>query len=105
MVSSKQSDLIFAADLGGTHLRAAVVGCDGTIHYRLKQPTPQAEKPDGIVGAIVEAAREGAAHTADRGLISAISLAVPGTINFEDGIVVKAPNLPCLDGFQLAAAL
>jgi len=103
--SGLKSDLIFAADLGGTHLRAAVVGCDGTIHYRLKQPTPQAEKPDGIVQAIVEAAREGELHTADWGQISAISVAVPGTVNFDEGVVVKAPNVPSLDGFRLAAAL
>src|SRR5688572_2362849 len=103
--SGSKSDLMFAADLGGTHLRAAVVGCDGTIHYRLKQPTPQAEKPDGIVDAIVEAAHEGERHTAGRGQISAVSVAVPGTVNFEEGVVVKAPNVPSLDGFRLAAAL
>ncbi|CAN5766606.1 ROK family protein [soil metagenome] len=104
--ASSQSDLIFAADLGGTHLRAAVVGRDGRIHYRLKQPTPQAEKPDGIVHAIVDAAHEGERQIAARGAhISAVSIAVPGTVNFEDGVVIKAPNLPCLDGFRLAAAL
>jgi glucokinase len=103
--SGSKSDLILAADLGGTHLRAAVVGRDGTIHYRLKQPTPQAEKPDWIVHALVEAAHEGERQTAGRGQISAVSIAVPGTVNFEDGVVVKAPNVPCLDGFRLAAAL
>jgi glucokinase len=30
---------------------------------------------------------------------------VPGTVNVEEGIVVKAPNLPSLDGFRLAAVL
>jgi glucokinase len=104
--SGSKSDLIFAADLGGTHLRAAVVGCDGHIHYRLKQPTPQAEKPDGIVRALVDAAREGECQTArSGGRITAVSVAVPGTVNFADGVVVKAPNVPCLDGFRLAAAL
>jgi len=104
--SDLRSDLIFAADLGGTHFRAAVVGCDGTIHYRLKQPTPKAEKPDGIVHALVDAAHEGERQTAARGgQISAISVAVPGSVNLEDGVVVKAPNVPCLDGFRLAAAL
>ena len=103
--SGSKSDLIFAADLGGTHLRAAVVGRDGTVHYRLKQPTPQAEQPDGIVHALVAAAHEGERHTASKGQISAVSIAVPGTVNFEDGVVVKAPNVPCLDGFRLGAAV
>lgn len=106
MVSSNQSDLIFAADLGGTHLRAALVAADGEIHYRLKQPTPQAEKPDRIVQALVAAAREGEQHVSGSSRkISGVSVAVPGTVNFEEGVVVKAPNVPCLDGFRLAAAL
>jgi glucokinase len=101
-----EPDLIFAADLGGTHLRAAVVAAEGRILYRLKQPTPQAEKPDGIVHALVDAAHEGASHVArSGGQISAVSIAVPGTVNVEDGVVVKAPNVPSLDGFRLGAAL
>jgi glucokinase len=103
--SVSKSELIVAVDLGGTHLRGAVVGCDGTIHYRFKRPTPHAEKPDGIVHAIVEAAHEGELHTVEIGQISGISVAVPGTVNFDEGLVVKAPNVPSLDGFRLAAAL
>ena len=38
-------------------------------------------------------------------MFKAISVAVPGTVNVEEGIVVKAPNVPCLDGFRLTAAL
>ena len=34
--------LIFAADLGGTHLRAATVDHNGKIQFRFKQNTPQA---------------------------------------------------------------
>jgi glucokinase len=34
-----------------------------------------------------------------------VSLVVPGTVKVEEGAVVKAPNLPCLDGFRLSAAL
>ncbi len=104
--SASKSNLIFAADLGGTHLRAAVVGCDGTIHFRLKQPTPKSETPDGIVHALVDAAHEGERQTAAKGgQISAISIAVPGTVDIKNGVVVKAPNVPCLDGFRLEAAL
>jgi glucokinase len=103
--SNSKSDLIFSADLGGTHLRAAIVDRAGRIHYRLKQPTPQAEKPDGIVHALVDAAREGEKQTARLGQVSAVSIAVPGTVDFEEGVVVKAPNVPCLDGFRLGAAL
>jgi glucokinase len=93
--------LIFAADLGGTHLRAAVVDQKGCIHARFKQNTPQVADAGAIVDAIVSAVRE-FQKTAE---ISAVSLVVPGTVKVEEGAVVKAPNLPCLDRFPLAAEL
>ncbi len=98
--------LVFAADLGGTHLRAASVDQNGKIHFRLKQNTPQAEKADEIVRALVLAVRASEEQSASAGKsISAISVVVPGTVNVENGVIVKAPNVPCLDGFRLAAAL
>ena len=104
--SRLESDLIFVADLGGTHLRAATVDRNGKIHHRLKQPTPQAKLPVEIVRALVDAARECEIQCTPHGRrISAVSVAVPGTVDFEEGVVVKAPNVPCLDGFRLSAAL
>jgi glucokinase len=104
--SSSQSDLIFVADLGGTHLRTATVDRNGNIHNRLKQPTPQAKLPADLVRALVDAAHaceiESKAHGAN---ISAVTVAVPGTVDFDEGVVVKAPNVPCLDGFRLGPAL
>ena len=101
---TNNTGLIFAADLGGTHLRAATVDHTGTIQFRFKQNTPQATDPSAIVDAIVAAVRECEQQTSGVDQISAVSLVVPGTVNVEDGAVVKAPNLPCLDGFRLAAA-
>lgn len=100
------ASVVFAADLGGTHLRAATVDETGKIHFRLKQNTPQAEKPDEIVQALVHAVRECEKQCAATGEnIRAVSVVVPGSINAAAGIIVKAPNLPCLDGFHLTAAL
>jgi glucokinase len=97
--------LIFAADLGGTHLRAATVDRKGRIRFRLKQNTPQATDANAIVDAIVAAVRESEQQNGRVDEISAVSLVVPGTVNVEEGAVVRAPNLPCLDGFRLAAVL
>jgi len=70
------------------------------------QPTPQAEKPNEIVRALVDAVHACEPGTAEQGgAISAVSVVVPGTVNVAEGVVVKAPNVPCLDGFRLAAAL
>lgn len=101
-MNNGSNNLIFAADLGGTHLRAAVVDECGKIHFRSKQNTPQGTDPNDIVRAVVNAVREIGAAADD---LKAVSLVVPGTVKVEEGIVVKAPNLPCLDGFPLATAL
>ena len=98
-------NLIFAADLGGTHLRAATVDQKGKIQFRFKQNTPQDTDPLAIVNAVVAAVRECEKQTGSADEISAVSLVVPGTVKVEEGAVVKAPNLPCLNGFRLGAAL
>jgi glucokinase len=99
--NNSKPGLIFAADLGGTHLRAATVDQKGKIQFRFKQNTPQVKDANVIVDAIIAAVY--ACGGVDQ--ISAVSLVVPGTVNVEEGSVVKAPNLPCLDGFPLGAAL
>jgi glucokinase len=98
--------VVFAADLGGTHLRAATVDRDGGVHFRLKQNTPQTEKPEDIVRALVLSVRECERQSAAAGKrIRVVSVVVPGSVSVEAGVVVKAPNLPCLDGFHLTDAL
>jgi len=75
----------------GTHLRCASVCADGDIHFRLKQSTPQAENADEIVRLLVEAARESERQSQAAGTrIASVSLVVPGTVNVEEGFVVKS---------------
>jgi glucokinase len=101
-----KGEFVFAADLGGTHLRVATVDRNGKISCRQVQPTPQGEKPNEIVRALIDAVHECERKTAAQGgALSAVSVVVPGTVNVADGVVVKAPNVSCLDGFRLAAAL
>jgi glucokinase len=100
-----KNELIFAVDLGGTHLRVATVDTRGKIHFRSKQSTPQGTDPAQIVDAIVKAVHDYKQEIGSTDGLNAISLVVPGTVNVKDGTVVKAPNLPCLDGFRLASTL
>src|ERR1051326_7234636 len=97
---------VFVADLGGTHLRSAVVDQAGEIHFHAKQHTPIAKSGDDIVNALVAAAREcDRQNTAAGYSIDAISVVAPGTVNVAAGSIVKAPNLPFLSGFNLAEAV
>ena len=103
---SSTSEFVFAADLGGTHLRVATIDRNGNIYCRRMQPTPQAEKPNEIVHALIDAVNASEVSATERGgTISAVSVVVPGTVNVAEGVVVKAPNVASLDGFRLAAAL
>jgi len=105
-VDATANKVVFAADLGGTHLRVATVDSKGNIGCRRVQSTPRAEKPNEIVRALVTAATEFDKKISEEGGgISAVSVVVPGTVNIADGVVVKAPNVPSLDGFRLTAAL
>ncbi|HEV7745506.1 MAG TPA: ROK family protein [Pyrinomonadaceae bacterium] len=104
--SDAKSEFVFAADLGGTHLRVALVDRNGKLYCRQMQSTPQAEKPTEIVRALIDAVHACESSASEQGgAITAVSVVVPGTVNVADGVVVKAPNVPCLDGFRLAAAL
>ncbi|MEP6636511.1 MAG: ROK family protein, partial [Acidobacteriota bacterium] len=104
--TSAKPEFVFAADLGGTHLRVATVDRNGKISCRQVQVTPQAEKPNEIVHALTAAAHACERKVAEQGgVLTAVSVVVPGTVNIAEGVVVKAPNVPSLDGFRLAAAL
>lgn len=94
--------LVFAVDLGGTHLRVALVDDTGRILQHLKQETPKGDSPHGILDALVSAARE---WNSNNQPVVAASIMVPGAVDSDKAVVVQAPNLPSLINFQLKAEL
>jgi glucokinase len=94
--------LVFAVDLGGTHLRMALVDDAGNVHKQLKQATPKGDSPDYLVEVLVNAARE---WTNEFGIPVAASIMVPGAVDKEKAVVLGAPNLPSLANFGLKAEL
>lgn len=97
------SDLVFATDLGGTHLRAALVDKAGQIHKQFKRQTPKDDSPEAIVSALAAVANEWRAG--DGGPIIAASVMVPGAVNAAQSVVLQAPNLPSLLNFEFKAVL
>ncbi len=97
-------EIVLAADLGGTNLRVAAVDHQGTILYRTRRETPRGECVDEIVEAMVESANECRENCGDC-QATAVSAAVPGTVNVRDGIIATAPNLPALNDFKMVAVL
>ena len=103
MTEPTRAKLVFAADLGGTHLRVALVDQTGKILSQVKRETPSGPKPECIVEAIIHCVRElSSSHSDD---VVAASVVVPGTVDKENTRVVQAPNLPALDHFGLKQAL
>lgn len=99
------NDLVLAADLGGTNLRMSSVDRNGRILFRTKNETPRSDSPDAIVSAISNAAKE-CIHSANSNYRAvAIAIAVPAAVDVENGIVINAPNLQELNGFQITSAL
>ena len=93
---------VFAVDLGGTHLRVALVDETGKILQHLKQETPRGDSPEGILGALASAAEK---WRCDERQVVAASIMVPGAVDSEKAVVVQAPNLPSLINFELKAEL
>lgn len=79
--------LVLAVDLGGTWMRAAAVDADGEVVHRCAKPTPH---DAGGVDALVDLATEVVdAYPIDRAVVG-----VPGRVDYRDGRLEHAPNLP-----------
>lgn len=86
-------------------MRMAAVDYHGQILYRTKCETPKSGKAEKILHSIGKAAKKCSEFIGNKYQIEAIGVAVPATVDAERGITLKAPNLPCLDGFRMVAAL
>jgi glucokinase len=96
--------LVFAADLGGTHLRGALVDSAGVIHAQRKQQTPTGSAPQSVVQAVIEVAKE-CQHSLGVEKLHGACILVPGTLDVANEIVTQAPNLPSLIRFDFKSAL
>jgi len=94
--------LVFAVDLGGTHLRVALIDDGGRIFKQLKQETPKGDSALCIVNALVNAAQQ---WDSDKLPVVATSIMVPGAVDSDKAVVLQAPNLPSLVNFELKAEL
>ena len=103
MPKNQSSDsLVFAVDLGGTHLRVALVDDSGRILKQLKQETPKGDSAECIVNALANAAAQ---WSDEEQRVVATSIMVPGAVDSNKAVVLQAPNLPSLVNFGLKAAL
>src|SRR5262245_1914011 len=74
---AEEKRVVLAVDLGGTHLRAALIDDTGQILSQVKYETPKDASSDDVIRALVEAERECRADAT----ILAASVMVPGTVD------------------------
>lgn len=99
------NEIILSVDLGGTNLRVSAVDRDGNILYRTRRETPRTNQATEIISAITDDAEVCREAVKLMGEVLAIGTVVPGTVNVEQGIIRKAPNVPALDGFSITEAI
>ncbi|GIU82385.1 MAG: ROK family protein [Acidobacteria bacterium] len=96
--------VVLACDLGGTNLRMALVDKDGKMFYQSRSETPKTREE--IIRKIVSLAEECSYEARRVGYeVNALGIAAPATLNSEKGIIMKAPNVPALDGMPICSVL
>ncbi|AZS86519.1 ROK family protein [Streptomyces griseoviridis] len=86
---------VIALDVGGTGMKAALVGADGELLHRARRATGRERGPDAVVESILGFAADLAAHGAEHfgEPASAAGVAVPGIVDDRLGIAAYSANL------------
>ncbi|MFF9350845.1 ROK family protein [Streptomyces sp. NPDC014734] len=86
---------VIALDVGGTGMKAALVGADGTLLHEARRATGRERGPEAVVESILSFAADlrayGEEHLGESA--QAAGVAVPGIVDAENGIAVYASNL------------
>ncbi|WP_069817380.1 ROK family protein [Streptomyces sp. TP-A0874] len=84
-----------ALDVGGTSMKAALVGTDGTVLHRSERPTRRERGPEAVVGSILDFAADLGEEGLGRYGVPAASagVVVPGVVDAGGGTAVYAANL------------
>ena len=89
---------VIGVDFGGTNIRAALVDRDGKVVNKAKTST--GEEPLSVLFKLLEPL-----YAANAQEIAGIGIAVAGLIDRENGVVMRSPNIPKLDGINLKSEI
>ncbi|MER5373904.1 ROK family protein [Streptomyces sp. NPDC002553] len=86
---------VIALDVGGTGMKAALVGADGTLLHRARRATGRERGPDAVVAGVRDFAAALRAHGAEHlgEPAAAAGVVVPGIVDEARGTAVYAANL------------
>jgi glucokinase len=86
---------VIALDVGGTGMKAALVGAGGELLHRARRATGRERGPDAVVDGILDFAAELRAYGTEHlgAPAAAAGVAVPGIVDEDRGIAAYAANL------------
>lgn len=87
-------DRVLALDVGGTTIKAAIAGPDGTLLSRIRRDTGRAAGPEVVVKTILALAEELADRLRAEGCrLAAAAVVVPGVVDEQAGVAVDSSNI------------
>ncbi|MEU5584531.1 ROK family protein [Streptomyces chrestomyceticus] len=86
---------VIALDVGGTGMKAALAGADGTLLHEARRPTGRERGPEAVVASILDFAEELRETGRQRfgSTAAAAGVAVPGIVDDARGIAAYSANL------------
>lgn len=82
-------------DLGGTNIKAGVADENGRALAKVSVPTNAEAGPEAVINNMALAAAEAVKKTdIHLSAIDYVGIGAPGPVNFDEGIVLAAPNMP-----------
>lgn len=89
MVRGKEV-LVLAADIGGTHMRAALVAHDGKVIAHRTAPTPAHEHAPAALVDLIDSVKDMRGNQA----VGHAVVGLPGAVDYNVGSLLWAPHLP-----------
>jgi len=86
----KNNDLVLGIDIGGTTVKFGVVGSGYRLLMTTSIPTCAQQGVEAIISRIIEKAK----YLRTVYPFSAVGIGTPGTVDYKNGICVRASNLP-----------
>ncbi|MFI6940604.1 ROK family protein [Streptomyces sp. NPDC050418] len=86
---------VIALDVGGTGMKAALVGADGSLLHEARRRTGRERGADAVIASILDFAADLRAHGEQQygRTAEAAGVAIPGIVDAERGVAVFAANL------------
>ncbi len=92
-------------DLGGTNIKAGLVGADGTILCDARVRTQAGRGPEHVIGRIGSALEQVLRDRPDGAEVCGVGIGAPGKVSLDQTTVAKPPNFAAWDEVNLAEAL